>query len=442
MIILSKTQHIKTFTLLEQNFSILKKILISFCIEIWNMNRLIFFLLILGIIFSQAFAQVKVRDRSYLYEVTDSVVVNGAERCDVYFPLIEGKRIGLVVNHTSMINNVHLVDSLHNAGFKVVKIFAPEHGFRGDHSDGAYIPNAKDEKTGAAIISLYGSKFKPTAQDLSDVDIVLFDIQDVGVRFYTFISTMHYVMEACAENNKPFIVLDRPNPNGHYVDGPVLDIQYKSFIGMHPIPIVHGLTVGELATMINEEGWLKNGLKCDLTVIPCENYNHSCLYQLPIMPSPNLVSMEAVYLYPSLGLFEGTVVSVGRGTYQAFEIFGHPLLKNTDIEFTPQSIKGMSENPKFLGQKCYGYNVKKFASEFIKYNSSIYLFWLLELYDELHTQTKFWRKDVFDKLAGSDKLRTQIEEGLNADEITSSWLFDLQEYKRMRKKYLLYPDFE
>ena len=406
------------------------------------MNKLLFLSVIFYLFVSQINAQVKVPDRSYLYEVTDSIVINGAERCDAYFPLIKGKKIGLVVNHTSMIGNIHLADSLHNAGFNIVKIFAPEHGFRGDHSDGDQILNGKDEKTGSTIVSLFGSKFKPTAQDLADVDMVLFDIQDVGVRFYTFISTMHYVMEACAENNKPFVVLDRPNPNGHFVDGPMLDLRYRSFIGMEPIPLVHGLTVGELAMMINGEGWLDKKIKCDLTVIQCENYNHSCLYQLPIMPSPNLVSMDAVYLYPSLGLLEGTVVSVGRGTYQAFEIFGHPLLKNTDIDFTPKSIKGMSENPKFLGQKCYGFNVKDFASEYIKYNSSIYLFWLLELYNELSPQTEFWRKDVFDKLAGSDKLRTQIEEGLDANEIISSWIFDLQQYKRMRKNYLLYPDFE
>ncbi|MBN2730252.1 MAG: DUF1343 domain-containing protein [Bacteroidales bacterium] len=406
------------------------------------MNKYFFIMFFTCLFFIQANAQVKVADRSYLYDVGDSTVLTGAERCDAYFPLLEGKRIALVVNHTSMIGNIHLADSLFKAGFNIVKIFAPEHGFRGDHSDGDLINNEKDEKTGASIVSLFGSKFKPTAQDLSDVDIVLFDIQDVGVRFYTFISTMHYVMEACAENNKKFLVLDRPNPNGHYVDGPMLDLKYRSFIGMHPIPLVHGLTVGELAMMINGEKWLSNEIQCDLEVIQCKNYNHSCLYQLPIMPSPNLVSMDAVYLYPSLGLLEGTVVSVGRGTHQAFEIFGHPLLKNTDIEFTPQSIKGMSENPKFLGKKCYGFNVKAFATEYIKYNSSIYLFWLLELYKELSPQTEFWRKDVFDKLAGSDKLRTQIEEDLNVEEITSSWLFDLQEYKRMRKKYLLYPDFE
>ena len=390
----------------------------------------------------QVNSQIKLSDRSYLHEVTDSIIINGAERCDKYMPLIEGKKVALVVNHTSMINNIHLVDSLHNAGINIVKIFSPEHGFRGDHSDGAHISNQIDTKTGAPIISLFGTKFKPSANDLKDVDIVIFDIQDVGVRFYTFISTMHYVMEACAENNKPLIILDRPNPNGHYVDGPVLDLKYKSFIGMHPIPIVYGLTIGELATMINGEHWLNNNVECDLTVIQVDNYNHSTLYQLPIMPSPNLVSMDAVYLYPSLGLLEGTTVSVGRGTTEAFEIFGHPLLKKTDISFTPKSISGMSENPKHLGKNCNGYNVKSFAGEYLKYNSAIYLFWLLELYQELSPQTEFWRISIFDKLTGSDRLRTQINDGLNAQEITSSWLFEIQEYKRLRKKYLLYPDFE
>jgi len=377
--------------------------------------------------------------------VYDSTVITGAEQLDKYLHLLQNKRVAMVVNHTSMIGPRHEVDSLHSLGINITKIFAPEHGFRGDLSDGAIVHSYKDNLTGINVVSLFGNSFKPSQKELNDVDIVVFDIQDVGVRFYTFISTMHYVMEACAEYNIPVIVLDRPNPNGHFVDGPVLDPAYRSFVGMHQIPIVHGLTVGELALMINEEKWLKDGLQCNLTVVPCLNWNHKKLYQLPIKPSPNLVSMEAVYLYPSLGLFEGTIISVGRGTMRAFEIIGHPLIKDTEFSFVPKPIPGMSDKPPLEGEKCYGYDLKFFAGSYLKYKGEIFLTWLIDLYAELKDNaqaTSFFKAKTFDRLAGCSQLRKQIINGENNDEIHKSWQKDLETYKIKRKKYLLYEDFE
>lgn len=377
--------------------------------------------------------------------VYDSTVITGAEQLDKYLHLLQNKRVAMVVNHTSMIGPRHEVDSLHSLGINITKIFAPEHGFRGDLSDGAIVHSNKDSLTGINVVSLFGNSFKPSQKELTDVDIVVFDIQDVGVRFYTFISTMHYVMEACAEYNIPIIILDRPNPNGHFVDGPVLDPAYRSFVGMHQIPIVHGLTVGELALMINGEKWLKDGLQCNLTVIPCLNWNHKKLYQLPVKPSPNLVSMEAVYLYPSLGLFEGTIISVGRGTMRAFEIIGHPLIKDTEFSFVPKPIPGMSDKPPLEGERCYGYDLKFFAGSYLKYKGEIFLTWLIDLYAELKDNaqaTSFFKAKTFDRLAGCSQLRKQIINGENNDEIHKSWQKDLETYKIKRKKYLLYEDFE
>ncbi len=377
--------------------------------------------------------------------VYDSTVITGAEQLDKYLHLLQNKRVAMVVNHTSMIGPRHEVDSLHSLGINITKIFAPEHGFRGDLSDGAIVHSNKDSLTGINVVSLFGNSFKPSQKELTDVDIVVFDIQDVGVRFYTFISTMHYVMEACAEYNIPIIILDRPNPNGHFVDGPVLDPAYRSFVGMHQIPIVHGLTVGELALMINGEKWLKDGLQCNLTVIPCLNWNHKKLYQLPVKPSPNLVSMEAVYLYPSLGLFEGTIISVGRGTMRAFEIIGHPLIKDTEFSFVPKPIPGMSDKPPLEGERCYGYDLKFFAGSYLKYKGEIFLTWLIDLYAQLKDNeqaTSFFKAKTFDRLAGCSQLRKQIINGENNDEIHKSWQKDLETYKIKRKKYLLYEDFE
>lgn len=372
--------------------------------------------------------------------ITNNDIKVGAERTDQYFPLLKGKRIAVVANHTSMVGKVHLVDTLKKAGFDIKKIFVPEHGFRGDVEAGEEIANYTDKQTGIPVISLYGKDFKPRATDLQDVDIVIFDIQDVGVRFYTYTSTMHYVMEACAENKKTFLVLDRPNPNGFYVDGPVLEKEFKSFVGINPVPIVHGLTVAEYALMINGEGWLKNGVKCDLKYVAVNNYNHTYYYILSVKPSPNLPNMSSVYLYPSLCLFEGTVMSIGRGTDKPFQVVGHPDLKTGTFTFTPQSTPE-AKDPPLLGQKCKGYDLADFAELFIKNYKQIYLFWLVGSYENMPDKEKFFNT-MFDKLAGTASLKKMIIEGKNEEEIKKAWQPGLDNYKKTRKKYLLYPDFE
>lgn len=370
-------------------------------------------------------------------EVSSDIVL-GAERLSDYLPLLSGKRVGLVVNQTSVINQAHLVDTLLAIGVNITKVFAPEHGFRGDHSAGAKIKSTVDSKTGLPILSLYGATKKPTVDMIADLDVLLFDIQDVGVRFYTYISTMHYVMEAAAENNKQVVVLDRPNPNGFYVDGPVLDLKYQSFIGMHQIPIVHGLTVGELALMINAEGWLKNDVPCDLRVISCKNYNHSDLYQLPIKPSPNLPNMNSVYLYPYLGLFEGTNVSIGRGTSTPFQIVGRPGY-NGSISFTPKSLPGISDNPKYKNVECGGEVVNDVTDSLIFANPHLNLDWLLLFYNSNASSNGDFFKSFFYKLTGTERMKSQIEQGLSEDQIRLSWAKELQDFKVLRKKYLLYP---
>jgi len=365
----------------------------------------------------------------------------GAERTEVYFPWLKDKRIAVVANQTSMIKNVHLVDSLVHAGYDVKKVLCPEHGFRGDAEAGETFGNTVDEKTKLPVISLYGSNKKPKAKDLANVDIVIFDVQDVGVRFYTYISTMHYVMEACAENNKLFLVLDRPNPNGYYVDGPVLEKEYKSFVGMHPVPIVHGMTLAEYALMINGEKWLKGGLQCTMKYVLVDTYRHTDFYQLPVKPSPNLPSMESIYLYPSFCLFEGTCISVGRGTEHPFEIIGNPLLDSTGFSFTPQSIPGMSKNPPHEGKLCHGSDFHNYANNYIKGYGKLYLFPLLELYKQLNSKTEFFNS-FFNPLAGTASLKQQIISGAAEEDIRKSWQPELEKYKKIRKKYLLYTDFE
>ncbi len=367
-----------------------------------------------------------------------SDIILGAEQIMEYLPNLRHKRVGLVVNQTSVINHVHLVDTLQSLGVDIVKVFAPEHGFRGDHSDGAVIKDGIDEKSGLPVVSLYGKNKKPSAEMMNDLDVVIFDIQDVGVRFYTFISTMHYVMEACAEFDKNMIVLDRPNPNGFYVDGPVLDPEYKSFIGMHPIPIVHGLTVAELALMINGEGWLRGGAVCNLQVVPCKNYTHQSLYQLPIKPSPNLPNMNSVYLYPFLGLFEGTNVSIGRGTETPFQIVGKPSYDGV-FKFVPRGIPGVSENPKYKGEVCYGQVITIVKDSSFFENPKLNLSWMLEFYSKNTLADGPYFRDFFLKLSGNSKLKSQIESGLQEDEIRESWQEDLVAYKQKRKLYLLYP---
>ncbi|MCB0760026.1 MAG: DUF1343 domain-containing protein [Flavobacteriales bacterium] len=370
----------------------------------------------------------------------DNIVV-GAERLNSYLPQLQNRKVAIVANPTSVVGETHLVDTLLALHVNVVKVFAPEHGFRGDAEAGAHIKSGIDEKTGLPIVSLYGSNKKPTAPQLADVDIIIFDIQDVGARFYTYISTLHYVMEAAAENNKKVIVLDRPNPNGFYVDGPVLQPKYKSFVGMHPIPIVHGMTIGELARMINGEGWLEGGRTCDLSVVACVNYAHLDLYTLPIAPSPNLPNMTAIYLYPSLCLFEGTSVSVGRGTELPFQVIGHPGHK-AKYAFIPQSIAGVSENPKHQGETCYGHDLTEFGNFYFTGKGQLYLEWLIGMNEELGSEALFSRPEFFDKLAGTDRLRKAIIAGKSAEEIRLEWKDDVEKFKKLRRKYLLYSDFE
>jgi uncharacterized protein YbbC (DUF1343 family) len=368
------------------------------------------------------------------------IVLPGSYNTNDYLPLLKGKKIGIVANNTSKIIKTHLVDSLISLKVNVTTIFGPEHGFRGDQPDGKEILNGKDPKTGIEVISLYGNHKKPIKADLENIELMIFDIQDVGVRFYTYISTLTYVMEACAENNIPLIVFDRPNPNGYYVDGPVLEPAFKSFVGMHKVPVVYGMTIGEYAKMINGEKWLQQDLQCNLTVIKCNNYTHKTRYQLPEKPSPNLQDMKAVYLYPSLCLFEGTVVSVGRGTDSPFKVFGHPKLTDGTYSFTPKPIKGISEDPPLKGQLCFGQNLEAEAEK-IKNEGKIELVWLIEAYKDMNTKTEFFT-NYFDKLAGNSKLREQIIAGLSETEIRKSWQPDLDAFKKIRMKYLLYPDFE
>jgi uncharacterized protein YbbC (DUF1343 family) len=370
-----------------------------------------------------------------LFAQTESVKT-GAEQTDLYFPLLEKKNIALVVNQTSVIGQDHLADVLLKAGFKIRVIFAPEHGFRGDADAGATIHNSKDDKTGISVVSIYGNNKKPTKEQLKGVDLVIFDIQDVGVRFYTYISTMHYVMEACAENNIEMIVLDRPNPHGAEIDGPVLDLKYQSFVGMHPIPVLHGLTVGELALMINGEKWLKNGVQCPLTVIPCKDWEHSMPWELKIPPSPNIPNDQAVMLYPSLCFFEGTEISVGRGTEFPFQVIGYPDPMFGIFSFTPQSSFGAA-NPLHKGQTCYGMDLR-----YVPHNSFTLKYLLFFSKKFAKPEQMITRVSHFNLLAGNDILAKQIAQGLSEEEIRASWLPELTQYKELRKKYLLYNDFE
>lgn len=354
----------------------------------------------------------------------------GAERTAIYLPLLEGKSIAVVGNQSSLIASTHLVDSLLNSNLDVVKVFSPEHGFRGTADAGAYIDNGVDERTGLSIVSLYGSNKKPKAEQLVGIDVLLFDIQDVGARFYTYISTLHYVMEAAAEHNISVLVLDRPNPNGHYVDGPVLDTAFRSFVGMHPIPIVHGMTIGEYAQMINGEKWLKEGVECDLNVIPMTAYERYKPYDLPVKPSPNLPNAQAVNLYPSLCLFEGTTVSVGRGTPLPFQHYGAPYLKS-DYYFIPKSGEG-AKYPKHEGQKCFGIDLSKH-----KKLEQIDLSFLMNAYEQAEDKSTFFNA-FFDKLAGGNSLRLSIIEGKSEEEIRKAWSDELEAFKKMRNAYLIY----
>jgi uncharacterized protein YbbC (DUF1343 family) len=370
----------------------------------------------------------------YAHELKPPVL--GIERLHLFLDSLKDKRIAVVGNQTSAINKVHLVDTLLNLNLNVVKVFAPEHGFRGQADAGEKVHSTVDEKTGLPLISLYGNNKKPSEEQLADVDIVIYDIQDVGVRFYTYISTLHYVMEACAEFGKQVVVLDRPNPNGHYIDGPIREAQHRSFVGMHPVPIVYGMTIGEYAMMINGERWLKDSTICNLWVIPCKNYTHKTKYILPVPPSPNLRSELAIELYPSLCLFEATTVSVGRGTEKPFEVYGHPLFPPYGYVFTPVSSLG-AKSPIHENQICHGFDL---ARESNKRKYELNLSYLIRAKEVLGDSLTFINQNgFFDRLAGTSALREQLLNGWSAKEIRSTWKPGLEQFKEIRKKYLLYP---
>ena len=362
--------------------------------------------------------------------------VCGAQDTDNYLHILEGQAVGLVANQTSMIGGTHLVDSLLTLGVNVKRIFCPEHGFRGAADAGAKITDGKDGKTGIEIASLYGKTKKPTPEMLRDIDVMLFYLQDVGVRFYTYISTLTYVMEACAENDIRVVVLDCPNPNGFYIDGPILKPENTSFVGMHPVPIVYGMTIGEYGKMVNGEGWLKNGVHCELTVVGVPGYDRNAIYELPVKPSPNLPNWESVYLYPSLCLFEGSIVSVGRGTDKPFQIFGHPAMRG-DYTFTPESKSGASK-PLLEGQTCRGMDLTEFAHDYAVNPSQLHLEWVIDAYHQLSQKDYLFFTKYFNLLAGDSVLRQQIENGKSAEGIRASWVDGLNEFKAIREKYLIY----
>lgn len=368
-----------------------------------------------------------------------SQIRTGAERTELYYPLLKNKTIGIIANSASLIDGKNIIDSLLSMGLELKKIFSPEHGLRMFEEAGQTIKNTIDSVTGIQVVSLYGKKKKPDKTDLQQIDIVVFDLQDVGVRFFTYLSTLTYVMEACAENNTPLLLFDRPNPNGFYIDGPVLDSGFTSFIGLHPVPIVYGMTIGEYAKMVNEEGWLRGGVLCDVTIIPLENYTHGSIYQLPAKPSPNLPTMNAISLYPSLCLFEGTIISIGRGTLFPFEVFGHPGMKGFSFSFIPKKHIEMSLNPPYKDQICLGVDLRDFYTTHPKMRGRINLSWLIMAYKDLGSEDGFFT-DYFDQLAGTSLLRKQIIQGLSENDIRKSWEPGLLKFKEIRKNYLLYPD--
>ena len=370
----------------------------------------------------------------------------GAEQTEKYLPYLKGKRVAMLANQTSVIGKKHLVDSLQKRGVTIVKVFGPEHGFRGNASAGTAVADEIDVATGIPVISLYGKKNKPTKEELADVDIIIYDLQDVGCRFYTNINALSRLMEACYENNKELLILDRPNPNGYLIDGPILDMKFKSGIGMFTIPISHGLTVGEFAQMANGEGWLTGKVKCKLKIITVANYNHDMPYTLPIPPSPNLNTQQSILLYPSTCLFEGTYLNHGRGTYFPFTVMGSPELKGKyNFSFTPTSIKGMAETPLFMNEVCYGIDLRNYDVALLRKKKQINLQWMMELYKASPNKEKFFdsklskEMGVIERLAGSALFRQQIIDGKSEKEIRASWEPGLSKYKVMRKKYLLYP---
>jgi uncharacterized protein YbbC (DUF1343 family) len=406
------------------------------------MKAFLQFTIITCLLLGTAAAQKTVHRSTKLDAVKNGKIVTGADQVNLYIDYLKGKNVGMVINQTSVIGkNLTLsLDTFIKLGVTVKKIFGPEHGFRGDASNGAEVNNSTDAKTGLPVISLYGNKhYKPTPDDLQGIDLMIFDIQDVGARFYTYLSTLHYVMEACAENNIELMILDRPNPNGLCIDGPVLDTAYHSFVGLNPIPVSHGLTIAEYAQMINGEGWLKNHVQCKLKIIKVANYTHNLTYKLPVNPSPNLNTEKSILLYPSVCLFEGTTLSLGRGTMYPFLQIGHPSLEGKyAYSFKPVSIPGMSEDPPQKDKTCYGIDLKGYDTNIIKSGGKINLNWLIELYNSFPDKAHFFNA-YFTKLAGTTELRKQIEAGKTEAEIRASWDPALSNYKNMRLKYLLYP---
>lgn len=364
-------------------------------------------------------------------------IETGAEQTGRYLPLLEGRRVGIMTNHTGTVGRTHLVDTLRSLGVDIRVVFAPEHGFRGQADAGESVASYRDRKTGIDVVSVYGSTKRPPDSIMQRLDVLLFDIQDVGLRYYTYLSSMHYLMEACAANGKQLIVLDRPNPNGFYVDGPVLEAKHRSFVGMHPIPVVHGMTLGELARMIDGEGWLRDGLRCKLTVIPCRGYTHRSRYRLPTAPSPNLPNMRAVYLYPSLCFFEGTPVSLGRGTDFPFQAYGHPELQG-DFSFTPRSNAG-AKNPPLKDKLCHGVDLRTSPSDERIWEREVDLGYVIDCYRQLNLGEKFFTP-MFDRLTGTDYVRQMILQGAGADRIKASWADDVERFKQTRKPYLLYEE--
>jgi len=361
-----------------------------------------------------------------------------AYQTDKYFKILHGKKIGVVANASSVIGKVNIVDTLINSGIDVRVVFSPEHGFKLKEEAGKPAADYRDPNTGLRIISLYGLKKKPAAMDLDDLDMVVFDIQDVGARFYTYISTLSLVMEACAESKIAMLILDRPNPNAFYIDGPVLDLKYKSFVGMHPVPVVYGMTIGEYARMVNGEGWLKGGVSCDLSVLPMENYTHQTAWFPEAKPSPNLPNANSILLYPSLCFFEGTVISVGRGTDTPFEIYGHPGLQGYTYSFMPQAIQGMDSKPMYKDKTCYGENLQKYYAQHPADKGRINLSWMQRAFQALGSRPDYFNP-YFDQLAGTAALQEQIIKGIKEEDIRNSWKTGIAAFKKIRAKYLLYP---
>jgi uncharacterized protein YbbC (DUF1343 family) len=403
-----------------------------------NFNILIIIIIIL-INFgfnNQVMSQLQPGKKPVLVKMED--LKSGDQRTDLYYPLLAGKKIGVACNHSAMIDDKHLIDMLLYAGYDVQAIFSPEHGYRGDAEAGTEIRDGIDHKTGIKIISLYGPKKKPSAEDFAGLDVILFDIQDVGARFYTYIYTLSRLMEAAAEHNIPIIVLDRPNPNGFYVDGPVLDTNFRSDVGLYPIPVVYGMTIGEFAEMVNGEGWL-HGRKCDLTVIPVDGYEHNMIVRLDCKPSPNLPDWHSIYLYPSVCLFEGTMMSVGRGTETPFQVVGHPGFLAGSYAFTPVKIPGVADHPPFENKTCHGLNLRPYSEDYGDNDHPFTLTWIISIHESFRDSTHFFNA-YFDNLAGTDRLRKDILLGKTEQDIRKSWEADLQRFSLIRKKYLLYPE--